>query len=178
MKLIKGIFVIVILCIAGGYIMENSKINIKISASDANIVDINETIYTKKEILEIIAFDGTINELDELYPVECIRALEDGYRTAYKGISCVAIIKFDSFGKKLFAQYYDVYLSKIDFDGLKVGDSLELVQNTDPKGTYSFLYTGRNDLPKISTHCTTDGYMINVEYDNNGNVINIRSELI
>ena len=51
-----------------------------------------------------------------------------------------------------------------------IGRHLSDVQTIDPEGEYLFLYTGRNDVPKVSTHYTTDGFVITITYDKN-NVI-------
>ena len=48
----------------------------------------------------------------------------------------------------------------------------------DPNGEYLFLYTGRNDTPKVSSHYTKDGYLITIEYDVSNVIISINEELI
>ena len=85
---------------------------------------------------------------------------------------------FDDSGTKLLGNIYSVQLSKSDFDGLTKGQSIEEVKTIDPNGEYLFLYTGRNDTPKVSSHYTKDGYLITIEYDDFNTIISINEELI
>lgn len=59
------------------------------------------------------------------------------------------------------------------FESINIGESIDNVQKIDPLGDYIFLYTGRNDFPKISTHYTSDGYIIGIHYDEDYHVIKI-----
>ena len=67
---------------------------------------------------------------------------------------------------------------KSDFDKLVKGQSLDEVRAIDPNGEYLFLYTGRNDAPKVSSHYTKDGYLITIEYDVSNVITSINEELI
>ncbi len=55
---------------------------------------------------------------------------------------------------------------------------LEEVRAIDPDGEYLFLYTGRNDVPKVSSHYTKDGYLITIEYDESNAVVSVEQELV
>ena len=90
----------------------------------------------------------------------------------------MAVIVFDSQGNKILGDIHGVLLSKSDFDHLEKGATLNTVQEIDPAGEYLFLYTGRNDTPRLSTHYTKDGYLITIEYDYQNRVSNIYEELL
>ena len=65
-----------------------------------------------------------------------------------------------------------------DFESLNSTKTLDDVKKIDPNGEFLFLYTGRNDVPKISTHYTKDGYIILIEYEDNNQIVDITYELI
>ena len=153
-------------------------LTVKIASSDKSLVDLASVVYDESQLSEIIASDCLINELNAKYPIECLRRCNDMFRVSYRGNACVAVLLFDNSGKMLNGSIYTVKLSKSDFDGLSKGKSLEDVRTADPDGVYSFLYTGRNDIPKASAHYTKDGYLIKIEYDDSNTIISISAELI
>ena len=133
---------------------EGNGMSVEISPSDKSLIDLAGTSYDDRQLSEIIGFNGLLNELNAQYPIECIRANNDIYRVSYLGKGCVAVVLFDSSGKKLLGNVYRTPLTRHDFDGLRTGQSLEDVRKIDPDGDYLFLFTGRNDIPKVSYHYT------------------------
>ena len=152
--------------------------NIAISPSDKSLVDLASTIYSKGELLELTKFNGSLNELNIKYPVECLREDNGMYRVSYFGDGSIATLLFDRMGNKILGGIHDVQLLKSDFDGLVKGQLLDDVRAVDPNGEYLFLYTGRNDTPKVSSHYTEDGYLITIEYDASWSIINKYEELL
>ena len=148
------------------------------SSPDSSLMDMATKTYTKAELSEIGQYQGTIKALDEKYPMECIRKIGDTYRVSYLGEESVAVLLFDRNGNRLFGDVYTTRLLKSDFSGLSVGGSLAEVKAIDPNGAYPFLHTGRNDVPKESSHYTKDGYVITVKYDDSHTIIHIREELL
>ncbi len=172
------IFVIVMLfemcsCTGGG-----NDLNIETSPPDKSLVDLASKIYDTTELLELTKFNGSLNELSIKYPIECLREDDGMHRVSYLGNGSIAIFIFDGSGNKLLGSTYTTQSLKSDFDGLVKGQSLNDVRAIDPNGEYLFLYTGRNDTPKISSHYTKDGYLITIEYDVSNAIISINSELI
>ena len=152
--------------------------NFEISPFDKNINDLVSQIYDESQILELLNFDGSIDELNNNYPIECLRKEKGIYRAAYLGNECVVILLFDKDGNSLSAKKHRTQLIKNDFSSLKIGDSLEEVRLIDSDGEYLFLYTGRNDVPKVSYHYTQDGILITIEYNESNTIISINEELI
>lgn len=150
---------------------------INISQKNENIINLISTVYDDDTLKEIISIDGKIKDINEKYPIECIRKFGKIYRISYIGIEKVAVLLFDSDGNKLFGKIYDTKKLKSDFSELKNGDSLKDVQNIDPNGEYLFLFTGRNDASRVSYHYTRDGFVIMIEYDNN-KIKSIKIQLI
>ena len=160
-------------CAKGG-----SDLNIEISPPDKSLVDLASKIYDETELLEFMKFNGSLNELNTKYPIECLREDNGMYRVSYLGDGNLAIFLFDSSGNKLFGSIYSTQSLKSDFDRLVKGQSLDEVRAIDPNGEYLFLYTGRNDAPKVSSHYTKDGYLITIEYDVSNVITSINEELI
>ena len=173
------VFTIVMLLVICSCSKGGNDLNIEISPPDKNIVDIASKIYEGTELSELTEFSGSLNELNSKYPIECLRKEDDGiYRVAYLGDESVIIFFFDDSGNSLFGRTYNRVQS--DFDKLVKGQTLGEVMAFDPDGDYLFLYTGRNDLPRISSHYTKDGYLIYIEYDDSkdGIITSITEELI
>ena len=160
-------------CTKGG-----SDLNIEISPPDKSLVDLASKTYGETELLELMKFDGLLNELNVKYPIECLREDNGMYRVSYLGDESVVIFLFDGSGNKLFGRTYSTQLLKSDFDKLLKGQSLDEVRAIDPNGEYLFLYTGRTDTPRVSSHYTKDGYLITIEYNTSNVVTGINEELI
>ena len=155
-----------------------SNLKIEISSPDKNLNELASKTYSKSQLLNIVQFEGTMDELNEQYPIECMREIGNTYRVSYLGDDCVAVIVFDNSKNKICGNVYNLFLTKADFNDLAVGQSLDSVKRLDPHGEYLFLYTGRNDTPKISTHYTKDGYLITVEYDDENIILSVTIDLI
>lgn len=179
MSNIKYLFVIVMLFILLCSCTKGEiDLKVKISLPDKNLIDLVSITYSDQELLDIVQFNGTIKDFNEKYPVECVRKIHDIYRIAYLGKSNIVIIAFDNYGKKIFGNIYQISQEKSDFSNLVIGQSLDDVKKIDPNGEYLFLYTGRNDTPRVSSHYTNDGYLITIEYDNLNMILSINEELI
>ena len=150
----------------------------EISPSDKSLIDLVSKIYSEPQLSEIVKFDGLIDELNTQYPVECLREDNGVYRASYLGDGSIAVLLFDNYGKRLYGNIYSTQLLRSDFDVITKCQSLEDVRMIDPNGEYLFLYTGRDDTPKQSSHYTKDGYLITIEYDASNTVISIDEELI
>ena len=160
-------------CTKGG-----NDLTIEIAPSNKTLVDLASKIYNETELSELMKFNGSLNELNIKYPIECLRKDNGMYRVSYLGDGRIAILLFDDSGNKVFANTYSSQLLKSDFDEMVKGRSLEDVMAIDPNGEYLFLYTGRNDTPKVSSHYTIDGYLITIEYDASNVIVSINEELI
>ena len=150
----------------------------KMCLSDKNIIDLVSKKYGYSQLLEISQLEATIDELNKKYPIECLKKIETAYRVSYLGDDSVAVVYFDSDGNKIMGKVYRLYLTRNDFDGITIGQSLKYVQKIDPNGEYLFLYTGRDDTPKVSTHYTKDGYVITIEYNKEDTVLSMEICLI
>ncbi|MBQ7335989.1 MAG: hypothetical protein IJW92_05915 [Clostridia bacterium] len=160
-------------CATGGYNLSS-----EVSSPDKKLTDLASKTYDDSTLLDIVNFDGSSDELNVLYPIECVRKLDDIYRVSYLGEDSVAVLLFDNSGNKLSGTIYDNQKSKSDFAELEKGQSLQKVRELDPNGAYIFLYTGSVDTPKISSHYTNDGYLITIEYDASNIITSICEELI
>lgn len=160
-------------CTEGG-----NDLKVEVSSSNKSLIELATRIYDETELSEIVKFNGSIDELNAQYPIECLRNIGNTYRVSYLGNNSVAIVLFNVSGERLYGNIYSIQQMKSDFSGLVKGQSLEKVKEIDPNGEYLFLYTGRNDTPKISSHYTKDGYLISIEYDAFNTIVNIDSELI
>ncbi len=179
MRIIKYFFVITIfLCLFNSCTKGENELSIKLSRQDISLIELSSNIYSDDQLTNIMQFSGSMSELNTKYPFECVRKLDEGYRVAYLGDSSILIVILDESGNKILGNIHSVSKPKSDFNILSKGQLLESVQDFDPEGDYLFLYTGRSDVPKISTHYTNDGYIITIEYDNMNKISNIEIELI
>ena len=160
-------------CTRGVKLME-----IEITPVEANINDVISDEYSESTLQEIYALKGNIHKYNREYPIECVRNSIYGYRVVYRGSSHIALIWFDADGQKTHAQLVELQHTAADFMEIAPGETLERVRATHPEGEYLFLYTGRNDAPRISTHYTVDGYIVRISYDLNYEVESITTELI
>ena len=152
------IFVVIfLLCFSSCEIKRNE---ISITPNDQKIIEAVSKTYNESELTAILNFAGTLNDLNDEYPAECIRENNEFFRVSYLGNGEVVV--YDEEGNKIVGNLYQLACAKADLDKIKIGDSLEKVMSIDPNGSYPFLYTGRNDLPKESIHCTTDGFSYKV----------------
>lgn len=169
-----------------------------------NIMDVLTRIYSDEELTEIEQFQGTLLELNPTWPIQCRRKKEATQYVVYPNGSDAPLLWIDMVVSREAMQYVvyrsesDVLFLYFDMDGnraawparyrmthtreefetLQVGDTLDDVMAFDPDGSYLFLYTGRVDAPRVSTHCTTDGYLVKIAYDDAGVVTSITSYLI
>ena len=181
MRLTKYYFlisIIVMLLVMCSCTKGESDLNIEISPPDKSLVDLASKMYDETELLELTKFNGSLNELNIKYPIECLREDNGIYRVSYLGDGSIAMFLFDGSGNRVLGNIYSTQLLKSDFDRLVKGRSLDEVRAIDPNGEYLFLYTGRNDTPKVSSHYTKDGYLITIEYDASNVIISINEELI
>lgn len=179
MKYIKYFsLLIVLLCVLSACYKGESDLKEKISPPDKNISELVSKRYSDSQLLTIAQLNATMEKLNEQYPIECLRKVGNDYRVSYLGSDSVALIYFDSHENKIFGRVYSTYLKKADFDSIAIGQSLESLQKTDPYGEYLFLYTDSDKAPRISTHCTKDGYLITVEYDEENTIKSIIKSLI
>lgn len=160
-------------CAKGG-----DKVKIEISPTGKKLTDLSSRIYDELQLLELANFNGSMDELNSKYPIECLRKDDGMYRASYLGDGSIAVVLFDNAGNRLLGNIYSTQLLKSDFDGLVKGHLLGEVRVIDPDGEYLFLYTGRKDTPKVSSHYTKDGYLITFEYDDKNTIISVREELI
>lgn len=141
--------------------------------------------YTDAQLTEIADYIGTKDELLSQYPTRSVRTLvtndnesaasgtKEIQRVIYCGETKSLVLIFDAFGNRMTESLYNLNVSKSAFETIFEGSLLSEVQAIDPQGEYLFLYTGRNDVPRVSTHYTTDGFVVSITYDKNNIIENI-----
>ena len=135
--------------------------------------------------VEKIASYETLSELDQDYPVQCLRKVRweadvfyDAYEAIYLGEEKILIDVFHMDKTKWFSRILNFSVESPEFSGLLIGDSLfEKVMVIDPLGDYLFLYTGRGE-PRVSRHYFRSGYMIEITYDEQFDIETIERRLI
>lgn len=169
---------VVLLFLLSSCYIGDSNMEIEISKPDESLINLASKTYNESQLLEIVKFTGSISELNSLYPIECLRKHNGIYRASYLGSESIAVLLFDDEGNRFLGNIYYPQLLRSSFDRVKKGQFLEDVQAIDPNGEYLFLDTGRNDIPKVSSHYTKDGYLITIEYDVSNTIVSINEELI
>ena len=173
LSIILSLVLILCSCMNG-----EEEMDITISPEDKTIIQLAKTRYTNTELEEITAFEGSLEELNEQYPIQCMRTIHDNcYRASYLGVERIAILCFDQNREKYYGWIFDLTQQSSAFRNLKHGQSLEDVLAIDPMGTYWFLITGRGE-PHTSEHYTADGYRIEISYDMSNRIEDIWIDLV
>ena len=90
----------------------------------------------------------------------------------------IVFVYFDRNGKQsAISNKYGLRHTVAEFETIPIGETLADVMEFDPDGLYLFLNTGV-ELPHCSTHCTTDGYLVAITYDDHNNVERILINMI
>ncbi|MBO5175462.1 MAG: hypothetical protein J6B84_10020 [Eubacterium sp.] len=172
----------VLLFLPGCNQTENDEITTKPNEETQGALQSGEVfVYSDEQLTEIAGSNATKDTLLKNYPTPYIRTVSivqndisnatPAVMVYYRGETKVLQLMFDgASGGRPSYHFLSTFCSKNEFEPLTIGQSLSDVQAIDPNGEYWFLYTGRNDMPWISTHYTTDGFIINITYDQN-NVI-------
>ena len=167
--------IVILLCSCSNSTINNNESSHNTTQPTDNIV-MKECKYTDDQLNSIINFSGNLNELLDSFHPDYNQNIENGFRTVYYGKKHVAIVLFDLNGNKTFSHKYSCDFPKESYEHLQIGNSIDMVRSIDPNGEYLFLFTGRNDIPKKSTHCTSDGYYYTITYDENNMITDIFSE--
>ena len=133
--------------------------------------------YSDSQISEIETFEGSVDELNQKYPIDHSRENGNVLEIFYSSGRKVAVLYCES-DEVVLGKIHTIDTLKSDFDDLSIGDSIDVVKEISPDGDFSFLYTGRDDMPKISYHYTRDGYEVAVSYDENMNVAEVTFDLV
>lgn len=141
-----------------------------------NVNKLITTKYSTEQLEYINSLEVNLYELDTEFPIQCIKQINNCFRVIYLSENNILHMIYDDNDTKCFGRVYDFSKLKSDFSSMKIGQSLDDVMTIDPNGDYLFLYTGCS-TPRISSHYTTDGYLIKITYDNT-TVIDIQTELI
>ena len=142
-----------------------------------NITEIIGHIYSEDELTEIWMFKGSLSELNQKYPVECLRETDTMKTVVYLSDHSIVFMDFKPNGDPWGAGKYGREHSSAEFMSLRIGDTLEEVWEFDPDGSYPFLYSGAK-LPPFSKHYTTDGYTVEITYDEGYRITSIDIQLI
>jgi hypothetical protein len=161
-------------------IKEKENMTIKVSPDNLTVFELVTTEYDDEQLLKMSEFRGSIIELNNNYPIECLRHIEKGtlYRASYVGDSKVLTFWFNDDGEIQMIKTSLLSPPKAQFDELAIGQSFDDVYQLDPTAEYDFLNTGRTDSPKISSHYSSDGWLIHISYDDQLQITRIISELI
>ena len=143
-----------------------------------SILDLIKHIYIEDELIEILQFKGSYSELNEKFPVECLRETETMKYAVYCSDRDIVFVYFDLNGSQLGrSSRYSMQHTSEEFQSLQVGDTLDDVMEVDPDGSYLFLHTGVQSA-RGSTHCTKDGFFVIIGYDDQNTITSIEIRMI
>ena len=150
---------------------------VQVSDEDKSINELLTMIYSNSQLEEMDRLDLTLEEMHAKYPIQCLREKSNRYRAAYRSESDVLVIYFDLDGKETFSQKWAFAKTKSDFLKFEVGQSLDVVIAFDENADYYFLHTTSAEK-NISIHYTLDGYVFQINYDDDYIIESIYYELI
>ena len=180
MKKVLLVFQIILIITICSCENEEYEMCIELSPDNSNVLELTDVINSDEELKKMSEYGGNIKEFICKYNAKCVRKTEYGYRMVWVGSAKVLIVRFNLEGKKINSNIYKTIWLKDDYClNLDVGKSvLSEVRNFDPVGQYYFLYTGRNDTPRISYHYTADGYWLKIHYNDFNTITKMEVELI
>jgi hypothetical protein len=171
-----AIFLFVV-CQLVGCVFHNKEENVN-NEQIQNITELIEHIYSDAELTDIWRFKGSLSELNQKYPVECLRVTETMKSVVYLSEHNIVFVYFDRNGNQsAISNKYGLKHTSAEFMTLQIGDTLTDVMEFDPDGSYLFLYTGVKS-PRGSTHCTKDGYLVLISYDEHSIITSIDIHMI
>ena len=108
----------------------------------------------------------------------CTKKIESAHLTTlmYFGDIYALEIQFNQSGERINTWHRSYCENEQLIDCIDVGMDLDTIMTMDPRGDYSFLYTGRNDTPRISVHCFKNLSVLLVRYDSNYRVVSYTIE--
>ncbi len=141
---------------------------ISLSPDNKNFTQLLTREYSEDELQNIVEFEGDINKLDSVYPVECLRKYTNNedkviYWALYHGENKLAILSFGDDGIKFSEEVFELTKTKSDYEKIKINDSIKKVEEFDPNGNYFSVYAS-SSKDTTSRHITTDGYLVMIHY--------------
>ncbi len=142
-----------------------------------NSKDVVTHVYRDDELLEIANYQGSLEDLNARYPVECLRQNNLEKYVVYYSDTMIGLVYFDENDISFLSRAITPRFKSTEFDFLSSGDALSTVIGFDPDGDYPFLHTGVRII-KQSMHYTTDGYVVLIQYDEDNVIASISKKLI
>lgn len=175
------LLLILVLCISlcgCNYTGEHS--NYVIIDESQNSLSYITSSYNYEELHSILSAQPSIDKLQKLINIDFIKTTTLGYETLFQTDKGHILVAFSS--NKQYSYRKDIHLVKdilpAVFDNIAPGTPLSKVQQIDPLGDYSFLYTGTSEAPAISNHYLESGEHYTIYYDQTLCVTNIEKTLI
>jgi len=129
-----------------------------------NIHNLTTTTYSNDGLEEIKNFEGTYYELGAKHSGGVTKTVGGSLRVSFLSEDRVAVLMFDSQGKKLSGSVYTTTCALSDLSELQVGDSMEKVKQIHPGAYFPIITTGKDRVR--SEHYTNDGFLVTVFYEN------------
>lgn len=174
----RMLIIFIALCLTACQAGDRDGIQIALSDPDQTVYQLATTVYTAKRLRQIEQSGYNYHDLSANYPVQCVRQAGKLYRVAYRATDRLLLLYYNQQGKLLFHKRQTPTVAKQALDMVNVQDNVYAVKAIDPTGTYDFLYTGDTEIPRVSAHYTTDGYLLHIEYDERWRVAKMSWELI
>ena len=129
-----------------------------------NIHSLTTTTYNNEGLEEIKNFEGTYYELGAKHPGGITKTVGGSLRVSFLSEDRVAVLMFDSQGKKLSGNVYTTTCSLSDLAELKVGDTMDKVKEVHPQAYFPIITMDKDRIR--SEHYTNDGFVVTVFYEN------------
>ena len=115
----------------------------------------------------------SISDLEKTCDVQYVDKDSPDRIAVVTGETQVLVIHFNEDGKMQSQEMRPVSPASAEFEALSAKDPINSVMEIDSNAQYGFLFSGRNDSPRLSYHYTRDGYCIEITYDDNYEIANI-----
>lgn len=145
---------------------------VALSVTDRSALELNpdDKEYKDVELAAIYAYakeNPSVTDLNDEYPICCLRKDDGGYHVVYEGQKRVLVLWYDEEGNWIESEKLTsiarMVTSRGKLDAVKIGDSIKKVQSADPYRYYPFLTDA--SAPLYSDHYCEDGYHVHLTFE-------------
>ncbi len=127
------------------------------------------------DLVKLLNNGSDANTLNQQIGFTYIKKSPGGYRSTVKTDSGLVVIYFDQDNQFIGYQLLALSDQNIleDIRQLEIGMSITKVRSIDANARYSFLFSGSNQVPKISFHVFPDGNAFEIFYNEQLEIVKI-----
>lgn len=179
MKRIRFLLIILTILFLCGCNRSESDTYLKIDSTQCSLQYLTE-VHNYEDVVSAVECKPTIGLLNQTIKIDCIKEQKNGYSVLLNTTEGYVLLGFDA--DEVYSYMKVIHFSdsqlETQLNNISIGTHLSTVQNIDPKGDYTFLYTSSTQQNNVSYHYFKNGTCYQIFYDDSCRVTRIISELI